>query len=88
MVLETEEQNCKLTLLNLRDNYVGDKGAEYLSDALKDVNCRLAFLDLTQNYVGGKGAEHLSDALKGVNRKLTVHRMVQKTKEQNTLVMH
>jgi len=59
------------TVLNLKDNSVGDQGVSHLCDALKNVNCNLTKLNLSRNSITDQGVSHLCDALKNVNCKLT-----------------
>ena len=42
--------DCKLETLDFAYNSIGEKGAEYLCDALKAVNCNLTVLDLGLDY--------------------------------------
>ena len=58
-------------------NYFGDKGAEYLSDALKDLPRRLLKLEQALNYFVDIGAENLSDALKDLQHKLALLNLAQ-----------
>ncbi|KAF9541189.1 hypothetical protein EC957_003322 [Mortierella hygrophila] len=58
-----------LTTLDLRDNSIGDNGAQVLSEALK-TNLTLATLDLEETSIESNGAQALSEALK-VNSTLT-----------------
>ncbi|KAG9061306.1 hypothetical protein KI688_007284 [Linnemannia hyalina] len=59
---ETLKTNSTLTTLNLRDNSIGDNGAQALSAALK-INSTLTILDLGHNSIGDNGAQALSEAL-------------------------
>ncbi|KAG0283777.1 hypothetical protein BGZ97_008416, partial [Linnemannia gamsii] len=52
-----------LTTLNLRNNSIGDNGAEALSETLK-TNSTLTTLDLARNSIRNNGAVALSEALK------------------------
>ncbi|CAF1337511.1 unnamed protein product [Adineta steineri] len=56
------QDNKTLTQLCLSNNKIGDKGAQYLSEALKK-NTALTTLDLSYNQIGNKGAQYLSEAL-------------------------
>lgn len=40
---------------------MGDKGAAYLRDTLKDVNCKLEVSHLIRSVLGDEGVAHLSD---------------------------
>ena len=63
--------DCNLMGLEFAHNNMGEKGVEYLCDALKIKHCNLTVLFLENNDVGDKGAELLSDAIKDGNCKLT-----------------
>ncbi|CAF1323433.1 unnamed protein product [Adineta steineri] len=79
------QDNKTLTQLCLSNNKIGDKGAQYLSEALKKDTVRkkpftlhlsyvtqtLTTLDLSYNQIGNKGVQHLGEALKK-NTTLTI----------------
>ena len=69
---EDKTNGYKLTELDLGFTNITDKGAKYISDALKNDNCKLTQLYLDGNRIGSTGAEHLNDALKNENCKLTL----------------
>ncbi|KAF9926272.1 hypothetical protein FBU30_004132 [Linnemannia zychae] len=58
-----------LKTLYLNSNYIGNNGAQVLSEALK-INSTLITLSLEQNSIGYSGAQSLSEALK-INSTLT-----------------
>ena len=63
--------NCKLTQLDMLESELTDKGAKYLSDALKSSNCKLTQLDISiSELLTDESAKYLSDALKSGNCKL------------------
>ncbi|CAF3580343.1 unnamed protein product [Adineta steineri] len=64
------QDNKTLTQLCLSNNKIGDKGAQYLSEALKK-DTTLTTLDLSYNQIGNKGVQHLGEALKK-NTTLTI----------------
>ena len=70
MIVESGS-DCNLMGLEFAHNNMGEKGVEYLCDALKTKHCNLTMLFLENNDVGDKGAELLSDAIKDGNCKLT-----------------
>ncbi|CAF1287932.1 unnamed protein product [Adineta steineri] len=57
------QDNKTLTQLCLSNNKIGDKGAQYLSEALQK-NTTLTTLDLSYNQIGNKGVQYLGEALK------------------------
>ena len=61
--------NTSLTSLGLSEKFIGDEGANSLSEALR-VNTSLACLNLFENSIGSEGANALSEALR-VNTSLT-----------------
>lgn len=60
----------RLTYINFRDNYIGEKGGEALADALA-YNSTLTHVNLRGNGIGEKGAAAWARTLKGNPRTLT-----------------
>lgn len=69
---EDKTNGYKLSELVLGFTKMTDKGAKYISDALKNDNCKLTQLYLDGNNIGSSGAKHLSDALTSENCELTL----------------
>ncbi|CAF3717566.1 unnamed protein product [Adineta steineri] len=63
------KDNTTLTKLNLYENQIGDKGAQYLGEALQN-NKVLTILNFSSNRIGDKGAQYLGEALHN-NKALT-----------------
>ena len=66
---EALKNNTSLKKLNLGYNRIGDKGVEYIVEALLQSNKTLAKLHLQSNYITEKGAEHLAEMLR-MNRSI------------------
>ncbi|KAF9176758.1 hypothetical protein BGZ50_009716 [Haplosporangium sp. Z 11] len=63
LLADALKTNSTLTTLDLRNNSIGDNGAQALSEALK-INSTLTTLDLSANSIGDNGAVALSEAFK------------------------
>ncbi|XP_046842024.1 protein NLRC3-like, partial [Xenia sp. Carnegie-2017] len=66
-----KSENCKLSELEIKKNYIGEEGAKYLSKALKSKNSKLTNLFINSNNMGDKCAKYFSEALTSENCKLT-----------------
>ena len=59
---EIQLNDRTVTTLNLQQKWLGDAGAQWLSEALK-TNTSITSLDLSANNIGAQGAQRLADAL-------------------------
>ena len=63
--------SCKITSLNLRNNYIGTEGVIALATALQSKSCKITSLYLENNNIGPEDAKSLASALQSKHCKIT-----------------
>ena len=59
-----------ITTLDLSNNIIGNKGAKFISESLKNSNNKIKKLNLSNNQIGNEGANLILEAIKHENSKV------------------